>query len=44
MDYFTKIDFTGIKKGLYEELIYGTFAGITICLIGHPFDTMKTRL
>lgn len=41
---FSKIDFTDLRRGLYEELFYGSIAGVTICLIGHPFDTMKTRL
>lgn len=40
----SKIDFKDIKEGLYEELFYGTMAGITICIIGHPFDTIKTWL
>lgn len=25
-----------------EELVYGSLAGFTICLVGHPFDTIKT--
>ena len=25
-----------------HELVYGSLAGFTICLIGHPFDTLKT--
>lgn len=25
-------------------MTYGSFAGVIICLIGHPFDTLKTRL
>lgn len=29
---------------MYEELFYGSIAGVTICLIGHPFDTLKTRM
>lgn len=41
---FDKIDYNSIKEGLFEELFYGTIAGITICIIGHPFDTLKTRL
>ena len=39
-----KIDFSALKEGLYEELFYGSIAGVTICLIGHPFDTLKTRM
>lgn len=27
-----------------EELIYGSLAGLAICLGGHPFDTIKTRM
>lgn len=27
-----------------QELIYGSFAGFTICLVGHPFDTLKTYI
>ena len=25
-----------------EELVYGSLAGFSICLVGHPFDTVKT--
>jgi len=32
------------KKQLIEELVYGSIAGAGMCLIGHPFDTMKTRM
>lgn len=39
---FKDIDFHKIKEGLYDELIYGSIAGATICLVGHPFDTIKT--
>ena len=28
---------------LRNELVYGSMAGLTICIIGHPFDTIKTR-
>jgi len=28
---------------LQEELIYGSIAGLGICIVGHPFDTIKTR-
>ena len=31
-------------KALRDELVYGTFAGLGICVAGHPFDTMKTRM
>lgn len=31
-------------KDLRDELVYGSFAGLGICLVGHPFDTMKTRM
>lgn len=27
-----------------EELVYGSLAGLAICLGGHPFDTIKTRM
>lgn len=27
-----------------KNAISGTFGGIAICLIGHPFDTLKVRL
>lgn len=27
-----------------EDLIAGTCAGIAICLVGHPFDTVKVRM
>lgn len=27
-----------------QELILGSFAGVAICLVGHPFDTVKTRM
>lgn len=37
-------EFAEIKKGLMEELFYGSIAGVAICLIGHPFDTIKTRM
>lgn len=32
------------KKRILEELIYGSVAGLFICLGGHPFDTLKTRI
>lgn len=41
---FENFDFAEIKKGLIEELFYGSIAGVAICLIGHPFDTIKTRM
>ena len=25
-------------NALAEELIYGSFAGLAICVIGHPFE------
>lgn len=25
-----------------EELVYGSLAGFSICIVGHPFDTIKT--
>ena len=28
---------------LQEELVYGSIAGLGICMVGHPFDTLKTR-
>lgn len=31
-------------KGLRDELVYGSFAGLGISLAGHPFDTTKTRM
>jgi solute carrier family 25 carnitine/acylcarnitine transporter 20/29 len=31
-------------SGLRDELVYGSFAGLGICLAGHPFDTTKTRM
>lgn len=40
----SKIDFEVIKEGLLEEMIYGSISGVTICIVGHPFDTLKTRL
>ena len=39
-----KFDFDKLKKGLMEELFYGSIAGFAVCLIGHPFDTIKTRM
>jgi solute carrier family 25 carnitine/acylcarnitine transporter 20/29 len=39
-----KIDFSQIKKGLMEELFYGSIAGVVVSLVGHPFDTIKTRM
>lgn len=29
---------------LLEELVYGSIAGAGMCLVGHPFDTLKTRM
>jgi solute carrier family 25 carnitine/acylcarnitine transporter 20/29 len=28
---------------LMEEIVYGSVAGLGICVVGHPFDTIKTR-
>ena len=28
---------------LREELVFGSIAGLGICVVGHPFDTIKTR-
>ena len=39
---FDKIDFKDIEEGLIDELFFGSIAGVTICLIGHAFDTLKT--
>ena len=27
-----------------NNLVAGTVAGISVCLVGHPFDTLKVRL
>lgn len=27
-----------------KNLVSGTFSGIAVCLVGHPFDTLKVRL
>lgn len=27
-----------------EEFVLGSFAGFAICIVGHPFDTVKTRM
>ena len=32
------------KKRIVEELIYGSVAGLFLCIGGHPFDTLKTRI
>ena len=29
---------------LIEEMIFGSISGVTICIVGHPFDTLKTRI
>ena len=29
---------------LKDEMVFGSIAGFTICLVGHPFDTLKTRM
>jgi solute carrier family 25 carnitine/acylcarnitine transporter 20/29 len=37
------MDFKEFFVKLQEELIYGSIAGLGICMVGHPFDTIKTR-
>lgn len=37
------MDFSEFLTQLKEELIYGSIAGLGICVVGHPFDTIKTR-
>ena len=37
------MDFNQFMSLLKEELIYGSIAGLGICIVGHPFDTLKTR-
>ena len=27
-----------------KNIVSGTFSGIAVCLVGHPFDTLKVRL
>lgn len=27
-----------------KNVVSGTFSGIAVCLVGHPFDTLKVRL
>ena len=35
---------TFTRNRILEELIYGSIAGSLLCLGGHPFDTLKTRI
>lgn len=37
------MDFKEFTTKLQEELVYGSIAGVGICMVGHPFDTIKTR-
>lgn len=37
-------DPTPVKLWDSKDFIAGTAAGVTICLVGHPFDTVKVRL
>ena len=36
-------DQTFIKRTT-KNVVAGTVAGIAVCLVGHPFDTLKVRL
>lgn len=31
-------------KRTVKNVVSGTFGGIAVCLVGHPFDTLKVRL
>lgn len=33
----------GFFSDLFKEMFHGSVAGVVFCLIGHPFDTIKTR-
>jgi len=33
-----------LVRRTFKNSVSGTVAGIAVCLVGHPFDTLKVRL